>query len=74
MSTLQRYGTIVWDGYIAASKACEGTGDVYVTIGEISRKSGVSRPTVSKYMKMLIESKDVKGFFTAGMWFFEVAK
>lgn len=60
MSTMERYGTAVWEGLV---KNTAVYADVYVqwaTVGEVALTAGVSRATAKKYLEMLVEKGDAK--------------
>jgi len=54
----RRNGERVWK----AMRALWASGEMLMTVGEISSESGMSRPAVKKYLDLLIESNHVKKF------------
>lgn len=65
MSTKERYGSAVWDALQAVSYLVDPTIFVYVGVGEVAEKAGVSRPTAKKYLEMLYSEGHIKKM-TAG--------
>lgn len=70
MSHRERYGTIVYEAWKAASIACRDKGDVYVTVGEVSRHAKVAPATARKYLKQLEEMGLVTSMRAGGVvWY-----
>lgn len=60
MSTMERYGTAVWQGLLASTITLANVYQQWATVGEVARAAGVSEPTAKKYLTMLVEKGDAK--------------
>ena len=50
MSTKQRYSELVWRGVETQAREVERGLFSFVSVGEVARAAGVSRPTAAKYL------------------------
>lgn len=66
MSTKQRYGNAVWDAIAKLTDHRLGQGHVWVTVGEVAKEAGVSKPTARKYLNALWEMGDVLATVVGG--------
>lgn len=60
MSTKQRYGDAVLKAIQDITSHKVGESGVYVGVGQVAKKAGVSKPTAKKYLIMLWEMMYVK--------------
>lgn len=53
MSTKERYGSAVWSAVQELSFLVEARMYCLLTVGEVAKKAGVSKPTAKKYLDLL---------------------
>jgi Mn-dependent DtxR family transcriptional regulator len=56
MTAEERFGNAVWDGLVACCEKWVG----YMSVGEIAKEAGVSRPTAAKYLDRMTKMGRVK--------------
>jgi len=55
MSTKERFGTLVWRSLNEMFAKHAKRNDVWITVGEVSSDTGISKVTVRKYLEELYE-------------------
>lgn len=60
--TQQRNGNRVWEAALDVSEGMSDTWDGWMTVGEIARQAGVSKPTAAKYLEKAHEAGFLRCF------------
>lgn len=72
MSTKQRYGNAVWDALCALSNEWSPRIHTFVTVGEVAKKAGVTKPTAYKYLSALYETGHASKMKMGNNWVFRL--